>query len=80
MDVQQNAVHTSAHGPDAARLLRLAVRCPACGSRPAIRVTAPAVRDAAKHPPEERLATYKCHRQTCGTLYDLQDGAFRDAL
>lgn len=61
------------------RLFRLAVSCPRCGSRPALRVTEDAVRDALRHPPDQPLSTYQCHRRGCGTIYEVTAAAYRDA-
>jgi len=66
----------SGHG---ARLLRLGVSCPRCGSRPALRVTEDAVRAVAHHPPGERLGTYQCQRRQCGTVYELTAAAYQNA-
>lgn len=62
-----------------AALLRLNVRCPGCGSPPAIRVTAAAVADCAHLAPESRVATYQCHRRRCGRIYDLTARAYQEA-
>lgn len=75
-------VTTTAEAPverDAGRLLRLAVSCPACGSRPALRVTAAAVRALADREPGERVGTYQCQRRRCGAIFDLTVRAYRDA-
>ncbi len=61
------------------RLFHLATRCPRCGSRPALRITEDAVRDAFHHAPEERLGTYQCHRRHCGEIYDLTAAAYQNA-
>ena len=61
------------------RLLRLAARCPDCGARPALRISASAVADAGRHAPGERLGTYQCHRRRCGTVYDLRAAAYQRA-
>jgi hypothetical protein len=66
-----------AREPD--RLLRLAARCPDCGSRPALRISAVAAADAGRHAPGERLGTYQCHRRRCGTVYDLRAAAYQRA-
>jgi hypothetical protein len=61
------------------RLMRLAVSCPRCGSRPAMRVTEEALRAIAHHPPGERLGTYQCQRRQCGHIYDLTAAAYQHA-
>ncbi len=61
------------------RLLRLAVSCPHCGARPALRITEAAVRAVEHEPPEKRLGTYQCHRRRCGTVYDLPAAAYQRA-
>ena len=61
------------------RLLRLAARCPDCGSRPALRISASAAADAGRHAPGERLGTYQCHRRRGGTVYDLRAAAYQRA-
>ena len=66
-------------GRESDRLLRLAARCPDCGSRPALRISATAAADAGRHAPGERLGTYQCHRRRCGTVYDLRAAAYQRA-
>jgi hypothetical protein len=61
------------------RLLRLAVSCPRCGSRPALRVTEETVRAVVEAAEEDRLGTYQCHRRGCGTIYDLTAAAYQNA-
>lgn len=61
------------------RLLRLAVSCPACGSRPALRITEAAALAVAEERPEKRLGTYQCHRRHCATVYDLTAAAYQNA-
>lgn len=75
----RRVINGAAEERQVGRLLRLAVRCPGCGARPALRATERAVRDAASHPPEERLATYRCHRRMCGLVYDLPAAAYQNA-
>ena len=62
------------------RLFRLAISCPTCGTRPALRVTEDAVRDALRHEPGERLGTYQCHRRRCSTIYDLPARAYQQGI
>lgn len=57
--------------PSPGRLFRLAVSCPKCGSRPALRVTEEVVRGLARDTGDARIGTYQCHRRGCGTIYDL---------
>lgn len=57
--------------PTVGRLFRLAVSCPRCGSRPALRVTEEVVRGLARPTGDTRIGTYQCHRRGCGTIYDL---------
>jgi rubredoxin len=59
------------------RLLRLAVSCPRCGARPAVRVTPILVKMLSGEPAELHLATYQCHRQKCGYVYDITAGAYQ---
>ena len=66
-------------GGEGDRLLRLAASCPGCGTRPAIRVTGQLSRALAHLPAGERLATYQCHRRTCGTVYALTAAACHNA-
>ncbi len=63
----------------AGRLLRLAVCCPRCGARPALRITEAAVHAVAQEAPEKRLGTYQCHRRRCGAVYDLTAVAYQAA-
>jgi hypothetical protein len=63
-------------GRPGGRLLRLAVSCPGCGSRPALRVTECAVRAVLELPPAARLGTYQCQRRRCGVVYDLTVAAY----
>lgn len=65
--------------PDGGRLLRLAVSCPRCGSRPAVRVTGAAVAAMAAAPADARLGTYQCQRRRCGAIFDLTARAFHQA-
>jgi len=74
-----DAAGATGAGPRTGRLLRLAASCPGCGTRPAVRVTAEAVRDLAHEPPEARLATYQCQRRRCGAIFDLTARAFQQA-
>ncbi len=62
------------------RLLRLAVSCPGCGARPALRITEAAARAVEHEPPAKRLGTYQCHRRRCGRVYDLTAAAYQAAL
>jgi hypothetical protein len=62
------------------RLLRLAVSCPRCGSRPAIRIAEQVARDMLAHAPEERVGTYQCQRRSCGAIFDLTAAAYQNAL
>lgn len=60
-------------------LLRLAVSCPRCGARPAVRVTPALVEMLGREPAELHLATYQCHRQKCNHVYDITAGAYQRA-
>jgi rubredoxin len=60
-------------------LLRLAVSCPRCGARPAVRVTPALVEVLSGEPAELRLGSYQCHRQKCGHVYDITAGAYQRA-
>jgi hypothetical protein len=76
VDTQEPGAPAAADSP---RLLRLAVSCPRCGSRPAVRVTAAVVQAMMRQPPEARMATYQCHRRRCGAIFDLPARAFQQA-
>jgi hypothetical protein len=52
------------------RLLRLAVSCPGCGTRPALRFTEELVRTL-REPGSARIGTYQCQQRGCGAIYDL---------
>ena len=52
-------------------LLRIAVECPGCKGRPALRVTPDALLAMAHVAPDTRIATYKCQRRRCGRVYDI---------
>ncbi len=65
--------------PGQGRLLRLAVWCPRCGTRPALRITEAAAQAVENEPPEKRLGTYQCHRRRCGMIYDLTAEAYQSA-
>ena len=54
--------------PGGGGLLPLAVRCPRCARRPALRVSAELLQGA---PAAGRLGTYRCQGRRCGTIYDL---------
>jgi hypothetical protein len=64
---------------ESTRLLRLAVSCPRCGSRPAVRVSPVVVQAVARHAPGARMGTYQCHRRRCGAIFDLPARAFQQA-
>lgn len=61
------------------KLLRLAVSCPRCGARPAVRVTPALVEMLSSEPGELHLATYQCHRQKCNHVYDITAEAYHRA-
>ena len=63
----------------AERLLRPAISCPGCGARPALRLTAEAVREAYRHAPEAVLGTYQCQRRRCGQVYAIPARAVQQA-
>ena len=60
-------------------LLRLAVSCPRCGARPAVRITPALVEKLSAEPAELHLATYQCHRQKCNHVYDIMAAAYHRA-
>lgn len=61
------------------KLLRLGVRCPACGAVPALRIT-DAERDRKLQlPPTELVATYQCQHRRCRETYAIPASAFRTA-
>lgn len=85
-----NPLHPNNAAPDAPSLtpsarqermplLRLAVSCPRCGARPAVRITPALVEMLSKKPAELHLATYQCHRQKCGHVYNITAGAYHRA-
>jgi DNA-directed RNA polymerase subunit RPC12/RpoP len=53
------------------------VSCPACGSRPALRVSQWVGETTKDEPPERRVASYKCQRRGCGAIYDITVQALR---
>ena len=69
----------AATAAERAHLLRLAVSCPRCGSRPAVRVTPAVVQAMARQAPETRMGTYQCQRRRCGAIFDLPARAFQQA-
>ena len=62
---------------DRERLCAVNVGCPACGTRPALRVSAWLVERIAGEEPSRRVASYKCQRRGCGAIYDISAGALR---
>jgi hypothetical protein len=68
-----------ARAPEHQLLLRPAVACPRCGSRPALRITVPLAEAVAGQPGARRVGTYQCQRRGCGAVYDLPAEAFRQA-
>jgi hypothetical protein len=58
------------------RLLRPAVRCPACSAPPRYRVTEGErdLRVEMRQAPETVLGTLQCHRRECATIYPLRAG------
>ena len=62
---------------DRERLCAVNVGCPACGARPALRVGAWLVERMREEEPARRLASYRCQRRGCGTIYDIPVGALR---
>lgn len=79
MDQEESRAEDERGARESDRLLRLAARCPDCGARPALRISASAAADARRHAPGERLGTYQCHRRRCGTVYDLRAAAYQRA-
>ncbi len=73
--------HDVDHHPTRRRvpLQRLAVSCPRCGARPAVRVTPALVEMLSNEPAELHLVTYQCHRQKCNHVYDITAGAYQRA-
>jgi hypothetical protein len=59
--------------------LELAVTCPACRSRPAMRITGEAAEYALRLAPEVTICTYKCRRKGCGTIYPITAAAYQGA-
>ena len=59
------------------RMCAANVGCPACGTRPALRVSGWLVERIAGEDPSRRLLSYRCQRRGCGTIYDLLVGALR---
>jgi hypothetical protein len=60
------------------RMCRVLASCPACGARPALRVSAWVVERLREEDPGRRVASYQCQRRSCGTIYDIPAGAVRD--
>jgi hypothetical protein len=60
-------------------LLRLAVSCPRCGRRPALRATPTLVEILRERPADTHLITYQCHRTHCGQVYDITAAAYHGA-
>ena len=80
----KDAVPDAPTGPPPARqerkpLLRLAVSCPRCGARPAVRITHALVEKLNAEPAGMHLATYQCHRRKCGHVYDITAAAYHRA-
>lgn len=72
-----NTRHSARQGRNP--LLRLAVSCPRCGARPAVRITPTLVELLSEEPAGLQLATYQCHRQKCGQVYAITAGAYQRA-
>ena len=51
--------------------------CPACGARPALRVSAWLVERIGEEERTRRAASYRCQRRGCGLIYDIPAGALR---
>jgi hypothetical protein len=62
---------------DPERLCVVSVGCPRCGTRPALRFSAWLVEWLGAEDPARRVASYKCQRRDCGTIYDIAAGSFR---
>ena len=62
---------------DRERLCAVTVGCPACGTRPALRLSEWLAERVGEEERARRLATYKCHRRGCGMIYDIAAGALR---
>lgn len=60
-------------------LFRLAVSCPRCGRRPALRATPTLVEMLRGKPADTHLITYQCHRTHCGQVYDITAAAYHGA-
>lgn len=65
--------------PESGRMRAPAVSCPRCGSRPALRVSEPLIERVEDLPPEQRVASYKCQRRTCGEIYEIPAAAYQKA-
>ena len=62
---------------DRERLCAVGVGCPACGTRPALRLSAWLVERFEGEEPSRRIASYRCQRRGCGVIYDIALGALR---
>ena len=59
------------------KLLRLAIVCPQCGSRPAMRITETLKQAVLNETPTKALATYQCQRRGCGYVYEVPARAYQ---
>lgn len=63
----------------AARLLRLAARCPRCGAPPKLRTVSSTAQLLEGADPNSVLLTVECHKRTCGERYEIRVKDFVDA-
>jgi hypothetical protein len=61
------------------RLCGVPASCPACGARPALRLSAWLVERLRAEDPRRRVGSYKCQRRSCGRIYDILAGAVAEA-
>jgi hypothetical protein len=73
--IEKTASPTPAQSAE--RLLRPAVRCPACSAPPRFRIPESARDEAMGEPPEKLKGTLQCHRRECQTIYPVRAHAYQ---
>ena len=59
------------------RLLRLAVSCPRCGSRPSVRITEQMRDMMMRAERDELMESVQCQRRQCACIYEVTARAFQ---
>jgi hypothetical protein len=59
------------------RMCAAKVGCPACGARPALRLSEWLVERIEGDEPSRRVASYRCQRRGCGVIYDILAGSLQ---